>query len=131
MVENSRQQNETTKHRTPNRILADSKLNITGLSIRYGRYHWSEIISVQCLSESMTQGDLYIPLKWSCAFGHEFEATPNLVLRGGHWCPECERSKWNYAEVAKSSPFFAQVWTPIPGDDDAVSIVKEYNDMSL
>lgn len=85
----------------------------------------------ECLSETMTKGDLYTPLKWKCAFGHEFEATPNLILRGGHWCPECERSKWNYAEIAKVNPFFAQVWTPIHGDEDEVVIKKDFNDLSV
>ena len=32
---------------------------------------------------------VYKPLVWKCAFGHTFKATPNTVLRGGHWCPEC------------------------------------------
>lgn len=71
------------------------------------------------------------PLEWECAFGHEFKATPNLVLKGGHWCPECERSKWNFAEMAKVNPFFAQVWTPIHGDEDAVVIKKEFNDLTV
>ncbi|MDR1193485.1 MAG: NAD-dependent epimerase/dehydratase family protein [Peptococcaceae bacterium] len=86
-----------------------------------------------CLSKTMTKGDLYAPLRWRCAFGHEFDATPNLILRGGHWCPECERSKWNYAEIAKVNPFFAQVWNPIhgDGDEDAVVVVKEFNDQSV
>lgn len=85
----------------------------------------------ECLSETMENGEIFRPLKWKCAFGHEFEATPNLVLRGGHWCPECERSKWNFAEMAKVNLFFAQVWTPIHGDEDEVVIKKEFNDLSV
>ena len=85
----------------------------------------------ECLSETMKKGDLLTPIHWRCAFGHEFDATPNLVLRGGHWCPQCERESWNFAEQAKVNPFFAQVWTPIHGNDDAVVIKKEYNDLSV
>ena len=29
------------------------------------------------------------PVQWECAEGHKFIATPRLILRGGHWCPEC------------------------------------------
>ncbi len=65
------------------------------------------------LSESMEKGDWTGKLDWICAFGHRFSASPRLVLQGGHWCPECERSSWNYHEIAKRSPFFAQVWFPL------------------
>lgn len=27
--------------------------------------------------------------RWKCGEGHIFEATPRLVVNGGHWCPEC------------------------------------------
>lgn len=63
-----------------------------------------------CLTQRMRPGDLYTPLLWRCAFGHEFTATPNLILRGGHWCPECAPPPWTYAEQARRSPFLAQVW---------------------
>ncbi|MBM3131471.1 MAG: NAD(P)-dependent oxidoreductase [Chloroflexi bacterium] len=66
----------------------------------------------ECLSPNMIKGDLTTKLKWRCAFGHEFEASPTLVLLGGHWCPECTPPPWNYDEIAKRNPFFAQVWYP-------------------
>jgi nucleoside-diphosphate-sugar epimerase len=55
-------------------------------------------------------GDMYDRLRWVCAFGHEFDATPYLVLKTGHWCPECAPPPWNYGEIARRNPFFAQVW---------------------
>ena len=64
----------------------------------------------QCLSSSMTQGDLASKLKWSCCFGHEFVASPTLILLGGHWCPKCSLPPWNYGAIAEKNPFFAQVW---------------------
>jgi hypothetical protein len=64
----------------------------------------------ECLSPKMSRGDLFSPLRWKCAFGHEFDATPNLVLKGGHWCPHCSTPPWNYDEEARRNPFFAQVW---------------------
>lgn len=82
-----------------------------------------------CLSS--TTGSIYEPLKWKCAFGHEFEASLNLVLKGGHWCPECERKSWNYAEVAQHSPFFDQVWSPLHSPDETYVIAKAVNDLSL
>jgi hypothetical protein len=66
----------------------------------------------KCLSPAMTKGDLSTPLDWKCQFGHRFKASPTLVLLGGHWCPECLPLPWNYDEIAKGNPFFAQVWYP-------------------
>ncbi len=64
----------------------------------------------ECLSTEMTPGDLTTPLEWRCHFGHTFNASPRLILSGGHWCPDCEPSPWNYSEIARVNPFFAQVW---------------------
>lgn len=72
----------------------------------------------ECLSETMTKGDMFTPLKWKCAHGHEFEMTPNLVLKGGHWCPEDLPWPWNYDAEAKVNPFFAQVWYPLHDKDE-------------
>lgn len=64
----------------------------------------------ECLSENMTTGDLRTPLTWRCAHGHTFEASPALILLGGHWCEECLATPWRYDELAVKSPFLAQVW---------------------
>ncbi len=63
----------------------------------------------ECISKKLGK-DMYTPIKWKCAFGHEFEMSPNLALKGGHWCPECLPMPWKYDEIAKVNPFFAQVW---------------------
>ena len=76
----------------------------------------------ECLSESMQKGDWSTKLRFCCAFGHTFEASPRLVLEGGHWCCECERKSWNYGARAKVDPFFAQVWTPLHEPDE----MREY-----
>ena len=62
----------------------------------------------ECLAEELP--DLYTPIRWRSARGNEFEMSPNLVLRGGHWCPQELPWPWNYDEEAKINPFFAQVW---------------------
>lgn len=72
----------------------------------------------KCLSETMVKGDLRTKLKWECAFGHQFEASPALILFGGHWCPECLPMPWNYDEEAKRNPFFAQVWKPLHDENE-------------
>jgi nucleoside-diphosphate-sugar epimerase len=83
-----------------------------------------------CLSATMQKGDLSTKLPWCCAFGHYFEASPTLVLLGGHWCPECLPTPWNYHEEANRNPFFAQVWYPLHEKDEAnyydESILKDY-----
>jgi nucleoside-diphosphate-sugar epimerase len=68
----------------------------------------------QCMASSMQAGDLFTPLDWRCWRGHTFSMAPNTVLKGGHWCPQCEpaRNGWDYDEEARNNPFFAQVWYP-------------------
>ena len=73
----------------------------------------------RCLSDTMKKGDLKTKIDWECAFGHKFQASPTLVLLGGHWCPECLPTPWNYDEEAKHNPFFAQVWYPLHDKDEA------------
>ena len=43
----------------------------------------------RCLSPKMTKGDMVTKLKWQCESGHIFEASPKLIVKGGHWCKEC------------------------------------------
>jgi len=85
----------------------------------------------KCLSKEMNKGDLVTKLHWECAFGHQFEASPRLVLLGGHWCPDCLPTPWNYDEEAKHNPFFAQVWYPLHNADEAnvydASILENMN----
>ncbi|MDX1734639.1 MAG: NAD-dependent epimerase/dehydratase family protein [Halioglobus sp.] len=66
------------------------------------------------LSDAVNPGDFWRPLPWRCWRGHRFELSPNTVLRGGHWCPECSPQKigWDYDNEARNNPFFAQVWYP-------------------
>ena len=67
----------------------------------------------KCLSEKMIKGDLATKLKWKCGYcQNEFLASPNLILLGGHWCDKCyiPVKKWDYDNIAKTNPFFAQVW---------------------
>ncbi len=63
-----------------------------------------------CLSKEFI--DMGTKLQWKCAFDHAFEASPTLVLKAGHWCPECEAPPWDYDKIAKKNPFFAQVYYP-------------------
>lgn len=67
---------------------------------------------------SLWNGDMHAELRWRCASGHGFDATPYLILRTGHWCPECAAPPWNYGEIAKKNPFFAQVWYPNHSEDE-------------
>jgi nucleoside-diphosphate-sugar epimerase len=62
------------------------------------------------LSKSILPGDWHSPLEWCCHAGHEFSASLNLILKGGHWCPACVSEPSGYAELARHSGFFRQVW---------------------
>lgn len=83
------------------------------------------------LEDDMKKGDIYSPKHWECAFGHHFEMSPNTVLLGGHWCPDCapmpwdpedfengRQIPWNYDEIARRNPFFNQVWAPLHDEDE-------------
>jgi nucleoside-diphosphate-sugar epimerase len=61
------------------------------------------------LSTEATVGDIATPLAWRCAHGHEFQGSPRLVLRGGHWCPECVRDTAGYPKQAERNQFLAQI----------------------
>ena len=76
----------------------------------------------KCLSDSMIKGDLATKLEWECAFGHRFEASPTLVLLGGHWCEECMPAPWRFDEQAKRNPFFAQVWNKMRPEGDGCQV---------
>lgn len=65
----------------------------------------------RCLSPTMEKGQAYRPLTWQCHQGHVFQTNPYTVLRGGHWCPVCCGGRvWQYDELSKHIPFYAQVW---------------------
>ena len=85
----------------------------------------------KCLSETMQTGDWDTPLRFECAEGHTFEASPRVILLGGHWCIHClpnpyqdnsnaifaetgavERP-WQWDKEARQNPFFAQLWQPL------------------
>ncbi len=75
----------------------------------------------ECLSDTMVKGDLSTKLLWKCGYcGAEFKASPNLILLGGHWCPECyvPQKAWDYDNIARTNPFFAQVWYPSHRKDE-------------
>ena len=86
----------------------------------------------ECLSNDMKTGNWTEKLKFRCAFNHEFEASPRLVLGGGHWCPVCEQESWNYHERAKVDPFFAQVWYPLhEKNEKEQKIRKIYSELDI
>jgi nucleoside-diphosphate-sugar epimerase len=66
----------------------------------------------ECLSKDMVRGDWRSVLRWRCHAGHEFSASLNLILMGGHWCPTCIGDPTTYSQLAQHSRFFHQVWAP-------------------
>ena len=64
------------------------------------------------LSPEMTIGDLATKLRWQCHNGHTFESSPYTILKAGHWCPACcsPKDSWEFDELAKHIPFYAQAW---------------------
>lgn len=66
----------------------------------------------RCLGSATPVLNLDEPLEWQCCRGHRFAATPRVVLRGGHWCPECLPAPWRYRDEAPLNPFLAQLFPP-------------------
>ncbi len=86
----------------------------------------------ECRSGIMKKGDWTGKLAFQCAFGHKFGASPRLVLEGGHWCPVCERTSWNYGARSKVDPFFAQVWNPLhDGNEPHWEIKKMVSELDV
>jgi len=79
--------------------------------------HWSAADLVQaaqfrggCCDAASIDGP-YKQVDWRCAQGHAFTLSPNTVLKGGHWCPQCSCDPDTYEQQSRNNPFFAQVWT--------------------
>jgi len=66
----------------------------------------------ELLSERFEPGRVGGPLRWRCAEGHEFDGSPRLILRCGHWCPTCVRDPAGYARQAVRNQFLAQLDPP-------------------
>mgnify|MGYP001286530869 CR=1 FL=1 len=84
----------------------------------------------ECL-ETVMPKDIYTPIRWKCADGHEFMMSVNAALQGGHWCPECIGHEWKYGQIAKKNPYYAQVWTPLHGDTDDYVIPMEFSGLDI
>ncbi|MDY5731367.1 MAG: NAD(P)-dependent oxidoreductase [Eubacteriales bacterium] len=81
-----------------------------------------------CLSQSMQKGDWRSPLEFTCAFGHHFTASPQLILEAGHFCPHCQKEQWEPSRIAKNNPFFAQVWWPLHSkEEESITVEKLVN----
>ena len=83
----------------------------------------------ELLSDKMVKGDLATKLKWKCGYcKNEFEASPCLILLGGFWCPKCyiPEEKWDYDNIARTCPFFGQLWYVDHSKDETnVYVFKE------
>lgn len=71
--------------------------------------------------------DIYTPVRWKCAFGHEFKLSVNGALHGGHWCPECMKNSWAYPKIARKNPFYAQVWDPQHSPEETYEIPMRFS----
>lgn len=84
-----------------------------------------------CLSDTMTKGDLFSPLKWRCSEGHTFMASPYTILKAGHWCIDClSDEKWKFDLLSTKNPFYAQVWYD-SHDKSEINRVYPYNEEEI
>lgn len=66
----------------------------------------------ELLSADVVAGQARRLLTWRCCQGHEFTASPVLVLHAGHWCPRCTADTQGYERQAEENAFLAQVVVP-------------------
>ncbi len=92
-------QEESQKPPSPTREVAFTSLTVEDIQ------EMARSRGGQCLPP--ISPDMKTRLKWRCALGHEWEATP-LLVRLGHWCPECAPPPWDYDNIAKVDPFLAR-----------------------
>ena len=64
-----------------------------------------------CLSAASGPADA--PHRFRCAEGHEFEASPFTLIRGGFWCEHCQPpldgpGPWDWDAVAQADPTLAR-----------------------
>lgn len=64
----------------------------------------------QLLTQDIAPGQYTKPIRWTCAFGHAFDASPRLVLTAGHWCITCVADTASYPDQAARNPFLAQLF---------------------
>ncbi|MGB3771365.1 MAG: NAD-dependent epimerase/dehydratase family protein [Rhodococcus sp. (in: high G+C Gram-positive bacteria)] len=63
----------------------------------------------QLLTTDPEPGNVEAPVTWRCALGHVFAGSPKLILRGGHWCPDCVQDPAGYRTQAEQNSFLAQL----------------------
>lgn len=63
----------------------------------------------ELLTQDYAPGSFTTVLDWKCGLGHEFQASPRLILTGGHWCPECVQDVKGYGQQAIKNRFLAQL----------------------
>lgn len=71
----------------------ESRVEDSMIKVRWGRHRLEEMCRIaasrdgECLSEAYTSSR--IKLRWRCAEGHEWGATPNDIKNAKSWCPTC------------------------------------------
>lgn len=64
----------------------------------------------KCLTTTAKKGDLYTQIEWESHTGNKFMASPYGVLKAGYWDPDMQPAPWNFDELSRHIPFFAQIW---------------------
>lgn len=49
-------------------------------------------------------------LHWRCGYGHDFHLSPEVMLKGGHWCDECLDAQVKNKDIAEKSKFLSQIY---------------------
>lgn len=77
----------------------------------------------ECLEKAYSYDKLYKKAKWKCREGHEFEATPYTILKGGYWCPCCTLPPpYRYGALAKDIPFYGQVYFDTHSEEECEDV---------
>ena len=85
----------------------------------------------KCLSTEYIPGK--VKLLWRCKFGHEWKATADSILNGGHWCPTCskglgERICREFFEQIFKKPFLSVKPSWLLGPNGGIMQLDGYNE---
>ena len=74
--------------------------------VRFAASRGGQLLSPSCAGAGVKH-------RWRCARGHEFEASPRLLIHGGYWCPRCapsveDTSGWDWEAQVKLDPLLAK-----------------------
>lgn len=86
-------------------VRSQKLIDISELNV-WDQKHIDQMRGIAIVRGGKCLSDFYInnhtKLRWLCAEGHEWEATPGNIKAAGSWCPKCARRKPRSRSIASN-----------------------------